>query len=116
MKELVKITEKNGKKTVGARHLHELLKTATRFNDWFEYRKNQYDLIEGIDYQSLSEISVKHGKNQNETKQFTEISVNLKRGPKGIDYDLTIDCAKELAMIENNAGRTGCRKKGSDAI
>lgn len=122
MKELVKITEKNGKKTVGARHLHQLLKSGYQFTDWFEYRKNQYDLVEGIDYQNLSEISVKPGKNQNETKQFTEISVKLGkriqgaanqifseisekigRGRPSTDYDLTLDCAKELAMIENNA-------------
>ena len=95
MKELVKITDNNGKKAVSARELHRVLKSGTRFNDWIDYRKKQYELIDGVDYQILNENLV-------EVNQFTEISVKLKRGPKGVDYALSLECAKQLAMIENN--------------
>jgi len=89
MNELIKITEQGGKRAVNARELHAFLGVETRFNDWIKYRIENYDLIEGEDYVVL----------------ITENSV-IKKGRGGdrrsIEYALSIDCAKELSMVENN--------------
>ena len=68
-----------------ARDLHAALQVETRFNDWMARRIEDYGFVDGDDFYS-----------------------NLSKTPKGskgrptIDYHLTLDMAKELAMIENN--------------
>ena len=94
MKELVKITKNNGKRAVSARELHKKLKTGTRFNDWIKRRIKQYDLIEGVDYVLLKNEYLGNQALTKSEKRAFNIS---------LDYSLTINCAKELAMIENNA-------------
>jgi anti-repressor protein len=54
----------------------------SRFNDWIVNRIKKYDLIENQDFVA-----------------FTKILVN---GGREIDYALTLDTAKELAMVEGN--------------
>jgi phage anti-repressor protein len=71
---------------VDARQLHTALQVGTRFNDWFRARVIEYDFVEGIDFQVSNNIL----KNQH----------NSQRGPKPTDYLLTLDMAKELAMVE----------------
>lgn len=65
-----------------ARDLHTALQISTRFDDWMRRRIEEYGFVEGEDFSS-----------------------NLRKSRGGrprIDYRLTIDMAKELAMIENN--------------
>jgi phage anti-repressor protein len=85
MNELVKIRTVNGESAVNARELHEALNSKARFTDWISYRIDQYGFVENVDYQILSEISVKP-----------------QGGRPSIEYTLTLDMAKELAMVENN--------------
>jgi anti-repressor protein len=81
MKELIKIKAYEGKNVVSARELHQLLQVKTRFNDWINYRLAEYQFRKDID--------------------FTEISVKpIQTGRPQTDYALTVDTAKELAMIE----------------
>jgi phage anti-repressor protein len=85
MKELIKITEQNGQRAVSARELHAFLGSKQRFADWIKSRIEQYGLIENEDYCSLHKIMKR-----------------TKGGSIRKEYALTIDCAKELAMVEGN--------------
>ena len=70
---------------VNARDLHKQLDLKRQFTDWIKNRIDSYRLIEGVDYFTTSrkyEIV--------ETTGFREIN----------DYILTLDCAKQLAMVE----------------
>jgi phage anti-repressor protein len=85
MKELIKITEQDGRQAVSARELHAFLGSKQNFADWIKSRIKQYGLIENEDYVSLHKI--------------------MKRAVGGstrIEYALSVDCAKELAMVEGN--------------
>ena len=71
------------------RSLHGALHVETRFDTWLGRRIEQYGFTEGDDY----EVSLKSGQNPSGGRPATE-------------YALTINMAKELAMLENNeAGR-----------
>lgn len=74
----------NGK-TVNARDLHKQLKSGRQFTDWIENRITSYQLIKDVDYFTISR--------KYEIDGFTESKDIL-------DYILTLDCAKQLAMVE----------------
>ena len=86
MKELIRITEQNGKKAVSARELHAFLESNRDFTDWIKYRIKQYDFIENQDYVILPQICGK-----------------IDRGRPSVEYALTVNMAKELSMVEGNA-------------
>ena len=88
MTELIKITEYNGNQAVSARDLHKFLEITERFSNWFE-RMLQYGFVENIDYQGCEFFNTLA--NQTLT-----------------DYALTLDCAKEISMIQRS-------KKGKEA-
>lgn len=88
MNELIKITEYNGNQAVSARDLHKFLEITERFSSWFE-RMLQYGFVENIDYQGC---------------EFFNTLANQTL----IDYALTLDCAKEISMIQRS-------KKGKEA-
>lgn len=69
--------------TVDARTLHRLLEVKTRFRDWFPRRVEEYQFIQDIDFIVSSFLS--EGE-QADTK----------------NYYITLDMAKELAMVEHN--------------
>ncbi len=71
--------------TVNARDLHKQLKSGRQFTDWIENRIETYQLIKDIDYFTISR--------KYEIDGFTESKDIL-------DYILTLDCAKQLAMVE----------------
>lgn len=70
---------------VNARDLHSFLKVGRDFSNWIKGRINQYVFVENQDFISFS---------QNGEKP--------KGGRPTIEYHLTLDMAKELAMVENN--------------
>ncbi|AQX00420.1 phage antirepressor KilAC domain-containing protein [Elizabethkingia anophelis] len=82
--ELIKITEQNGQGAVSARELHLFLEIETRFNDWIK-RMFEYGFSENADYQVLL-------KNE----------YNPNGGRPETDYALSIDCAKEISMIQRS--------------
>lgn len=69
-----------------ARELHKFLGVNTRFNDWIKNRIAEYGFVQNQDYIS-----------------FTENLVKPKNGRKNVQYHITLDMAKELAMVEKNA-------------
>ena len=91
MNELIKITEYNGNQAVSARDLHKFLEITERFSSWFE-RMLQYGFIENQDFTSA--------------KSFTLVNNGAQREID--DYALTLDCAKEISMIQRS-------KKGKEA-
>lgn len=86
MKELIPITENNGKRAVSARDLHAYVDMNTRFDIWIK-RMLEYGFTENIDYQCLN-------KNVQMPNGGTKIAID--------DYALTIDCAKEISMLQRN--------------
>lgn len=82
MNELIKITDQNGKKIVSAKELYQYLKSSNEmkhFADWSN-RNIVKMFTQNVDYQILHYGGVNSGR-------------------PGIDYAVTIDCAKELAMM-----------------
>ncbi len=50
MKELIKITEHEGRQAVSARELHHFLESKREFATWIKSRIKKYELIENVDY------------------------------------------------------------------
>ena len=89
MNELIKLTQSaiNGElqQTVNARELHAFLESKQDFSTWIKNRVEQYDFVENQDYTLLH-------------KKMEQVS-----GAKHlIEYYITLDMAKELAMVERN--------------
>lgn len=79
--ELFKINYDNDRITLSARDLHEFLEIKTQFKDWFP-RMVEYGFKEGSDFSSF--LSESTG------------------GRPATDYQITIEMAKELAMLQRN--------------
>jgi phage anti-repressor protein len=71
---------------VDARQLHTALQVGTHFAKWIQARIIEYDFVEGIDFKQ-QEVLFKKEKNPQGGRPLT-------------DYLLTLDMAKELAMVE----------------
>lgn len=81
MKELIKITEHNGNQAVYARDLHEYLEINTRFDTWIN-RMFAYGFEEDLDFCTI--LSESTG------------------GRRSTNYAITLDCAKEISMLQRN--------------
>ena len=82
MNELIKVTESNGNQAVSARDLYKFLEASERFANWIE-RQFQYGFIENVDYIGCKEFNTLANQYLN-------------------DFALTIDCAKEISMLQKN--------------
>lgn len=71
--------------TVSARELHSQVGSTERFSTWFD-RQLQYGFIEGEDYTSV--------------KSFTLVNNGAKRELD--DYNLTVEMAKEICMVQRS--------------
>jgi anti-repressor protein len=92
--ELVPIYEDGeARRLVNAREMHEFLGSERQFADWIKERIEKYGFVEGEDY----EVFHKNVKNPRGGRPATE-------------YLLTVDTAKEIAMIENNERGRQVRK------
>jgi phage anti-repressor protein len=75
---------------INAREMHEFLEVNWKFADWIQERIEKYNFLEGEDFFRFS------GKSTG--------------GRPTTEYLLTINVAKELAMVENNARGRQARK------
>ncbi|ARK13040.1 phage antirepressor KilAC domain-containing protein [Fibrella sp. ES10-3-2-2] len=83
MNALIQITtDAQGTSVVSARELHGFLAIKKQFADWIKHRVEKYGLVEGQD--------------------FTTYSPDSEKGRPTLEYALTLDAAKELAMVEGN--------------
>lgn len=69
--------------TCNARDLHAFLEVKARFNDWIRNRVEDFGFQENQDFITLTRLLVSGGKRK--------------------DYYISLDMAKELAMVERNA-------------
>lgn len=81
MEELIKIKQLRGNQVVSARSLHEFLEIDTKFYDWCK-RMFAYGFEDYVDY---SKVSIDN---------------------EPIDYALSMDCAKEISMIQRTDIKT----------
>jgi len=120
IKVVQKTIDNEKKRFVNARELHKWLKVGKDFSNWIKDRIEKYDFAEGKDFfKVIPHKELKRTKNfdftilGNQNKELKQAktfdSPNLanqksKRGGdiRSIEYILTIDMAKEVAMLENN--------------
>ncbi|WP_455475092.1 antA/AntB antirepressor family protein [Bartonella sp. B30(2025)] len=76
--------------TVNARELHAFLEVGKDFSNWIKDRINKYSFIENQDF-----IKTQNLRSPN-------LASAKSRAVIAIDYHLTLDMAKELAMVERN--------------
>lgn len=88
MNELIKICQNDDRITVLARDLYEFLEVGTLFKDWFP-RMLDYGFSEPADYNPLKNEQVRLEGNR-------EVKREL------VDYQMTIEMAKEIAMLQRN--------------
>lgn len=79
------------KQTVSARELHERLNIGTKFTTWFE-RMCEYGFTEGIEFfPKLGETSEQGGR-------------------PSVDYEISVDMAKQICMIQRTPEGKKCRQ------
>lgn len=76
--------------TVSARELHKQLHISTRFNDWFP-RMCEYGFLEGSDF-------------------YSKMSKTENGGRPSTDYDISVDMAKQICMIQRTPEGKACRQ------
>jgi len=80
--ELAIVTNDNGEPTIDGRQLHKQLQISTPFRDWIRRRIQEFGFEESKDFSAnLSEST---------------------GGRKALNYEITLDMAKELAMVERS--------------
>lgn len=84
--EIVKVENIGGRQFVNARDLHDRLEVGRDFSTWIKERIEKYSFTLGWDYETCSPDlgSDKHG------------------GQNKVEYQLSVEMAKELAILENN--------------
>lgn len=88
MNELIKVNYDSDRPTVLARDLYDFLEVRTAFKDWFP-RMCEYGFTEEMDFNLLKSERVQKEGERIVTRQVT-------------DYQLTIEMAKEICMLQRN--------------
>ena len=81
MNELLRVNYDSDRITLSARELHEFLGVKSKYADWFK-NMSAYKFEENIDYRTISK--------------------NLENGGRKKDHEITLDMAKEIAMIQRS--------------
>lgn len=97
MNELFNVTTNGDKLTLSARELHKELNIAGRFSRWFE-QMSEYGFEENVDYTSVQNCT---DVQNNGGIQVRELQ----------DYQITLDMAKEIAMLQRNEKGKEIRRK-----
>ena len=86
LEELLPIRTNGENKVVNARHLHAFLEIGKDFSNWIKAQIQRCDLVENVDYQPLAQKG-----ERSEGGRFN--------GSNKIEYALSIEAAKEIAMM-----------------
>ena len=85
----------DGTPTCNARDLHRVLEVGRDFSTWIKGRIAEYGFEEGVDFSiSTDSPDLVNRSKRSSSGQFV--------GSAPVDYHLTVNMAKELAMLENN--------------
>lgn len=97
--ELIPVHTENGNSTVLATHLYNFLEPKTEFRHWIK-RMLDYGFVEGTDFATLiNELTSKMTSKETVCRS----KMTSKRGGhNAIDYVLTLDCAKAIAMVQRS--------------
>lgn len=79
--------------TVSARELHERLNIGTKFATWFP-RMTEYGFAEGIDYSTC----------------YPKLGSESHGGQNMVDYNISVDMAKQICMIQRTPEGKACRQ------
>ncbi|RPJ58304.1 MAG: hypothetical protein EHM12_08070 [Dehalococcoidia bacterium] len=100
------------KQFVNARELHSIFGTTYRFNEWIERKISEYGFIENEDYfnvvnnpssaKKFALLGLKSLSENDDNLQQLENDFILSNRNDQNDYILTLDMAKELAMVEKS--------------
>jgi phage anti-repressor protein len=82
--------------TVNARELHAFLEVGKDFSNWIKDRVEKYEFVENQDFTTALQNGSAVG--------------NRGGGSNRIDYHISLDMAKELAMVERNERGRAARK------
>ena len=85
MNELLRVNYDSDRITLSARELHEFLEIETPFKKWF-LRMTEYGFNQNFDQREVMDKNVQ----------------NPKGGRPSTDYEITLDMAKEIAMIQRS--------------
>ena len=94
MNKLFNVTTNGDKLTLSARELYKELNIAGRFSRWFE-QMSEYGFEENVDFTSVQNCTVV---NNGATRELQ-------------DYQITLDMAKEIAMLQRNEKGKEIRRK-----
>ena len=96
MNELIKIqTNEQGQQLVSGRELYEVLEIGVAFSTWMK-RMIDYGFIENVDYTIIWHDS------KNEIVTFNGNANSMTRQGYSVNYILTLDMAKNIAMIQRS--------------
>lgn len=93
MNELLKVNYYSERITLSAKELHEFLEIKSNFTTWFK-RMAEYGFIENVDYRAIFQ--------KWKTVQGNETV--------STDYEITLDMAKEIAMLQRSEKGKQCRQ------
>lgn len=99
LEELLPIRKNGENKVVNARHLHVFLEIGKDFSTWIKAQIQRCDLVENIDYQALPQ----KGEQKMGDDDFLLTQKGEQKEGRGghnkIEYALSIEAAKEIAMM-----------------
>jgi phage anti-repressor protein len=89
MNELIKVVKRSGKQAVNARDLHKALEVGRDFSNWIKGRIEEYSFVEGEDFHL-------------DSPKLANQDAGWGGDRRSINYLLSVDMAKEIAIVENN--------------
>lgn len=93
MNELLRVNYDSDRITLSARELHEFLEIKTKYATWFE-RMAEYGFTENIDYRV----------------RYPKMGSENRGGQNKVDHEITLDMAKEIAMLQRSEKGKQCRQ------
>ena len=86
-----------------ARDLHAFLEVRRDFTNWMKQRIAKYGFVEGEDYEVYAKFGVNLQGDHAENVCSPNLASKGRGGHNAVEYRLTMDMAKELAMVERTA-------------
>lgn len=88
-------------KTVNARELHAFLKVGRDFSNWIKDRIAEYGFVDGVDFTIVDTLSSPNLASTSESHLYRRSAAKA-RQQRMKEYAISLNMAKELAMVERN--------------